>query len=265
MSKIRIFTGLFLAILLFAAGCKKKNATQDIMHSPFHQRISAFTSGLIPTDGNIVVEFTDTVPAAVPGNEVASSLVSISPKLQGKWTWFDNKTMRFVPAAKLQPDKKWQVTVNITKMYADEKDNFFFEFATLPQNFRVTTDALQMLSPDNATSFKQTGRIAVADGVEDKSIESMLTARHNGKNVEIKWQHTDSKIHLFEISPLSRLEKASELEISYNGNPIGVSEKGVITVAIPSINEFSVQSVQVVQSPRQLVRVVFSEIGRAHV
>ncbi|MDR2929009.1 MAG: hypothetical protein LBV41_12545 [Cytophagaceae bacterium] len=252
-------TLISLCIVIALAGCTGKKADNTTFHSPFHARIAAFTSGLISTDGNILVEFADSVPNALAGGDVPSAIVSVSPKLQGKWTWFDHKTMHFTPAEKLQPDKKWQVTVHLKKIFADEKDDFFFEFGTFPQNFRITTDVLHSVSADDVSALKFTGKVAVADGVADAEIEAMLEAELNGRNVAIAWQHADAKNHLFEISPIPRTDKAGKLEISYNGKAIGVSQKGEITVIIPALGEFSVQSVQVVQSPRQLVRVVFSD------
>jgi len=257
--KNRLLSGILLALVLFAAGCKDKKFDRFTFHSPYHARITAFTSGLIPTDGNILIEFADTVIGAAPGQEAQTSIITITPKLSGRLTWLDNKTLRFIPSAKLPPDKKWQVTVHLKKIFPDEKEDFMFEFGTLPQNFRISTEPLQLLDFDISDSYKLIGRIVVADGVEDKDIEAMLKASLGKSTIDIKWSHTDKKTHIFEVSPIKRSQNSAELIISYTGNPIGVSEKGNIIINIPGLNEFSVQSVDVIQSPRQKVRIVFSD------
>jgi len=173
--KKNLLSGLLIALILIAAGCNEKKS-RATFHSPFHARIAAFTSGLIPTDGNIIIEFADNIDGAEAGLDASPSIITITPKLSGRLIWLDNKTLRFIPSAKLLPDKKWQVTVHLKKIFPDEKDDFFFEFGTLPQNFRISTDALQLLDTDNSESYKLTGKIVVADGVEDKDIEAILKA-----------------------------------------------------------------------------------------
>jgi uncharacterized protein YfaS (alpha-2-macroglobulin family) len=248
---------LILAILVFAAGCKQK--ASKIAHSPFHARISAFTSGLIPTSGSILVEFTDSVPGSMPGAEAASSLVSISPKLAGKWSWVDHRTLRFFPEERLQPGQKWEVTLHLKKLFPDEKEDFFFYFGTLPQNYRVNVDPLKPAGDDDFSSYTQAGKVVLADDAENEAVESMLEADLNGNSVPIIWSHSDGKTHLFEIGPLARTDKAGKLEINHTGKPVSVDEKGEISITIPAINDFSVQSVQVIQHPRQLVRLTFSD------
>ncbi len=251
-------TMLFLAVIAFAAGCKQQQASK-ISHSPFHARISAFTSGLIPTNGNILVEFADSVPGSMPGAEASSSLITISPKLAGKWTWVDHRTLRFFPANRLQPDQKWEVTIFLKKIFPDEKDDFFFTFGTLPQNYRVNVEPVKPATDNDFNNYRVEGKVVLADEAENKTVETMLSAKLNGKSVPITWSHTDGKTHLFEIGPLARGEKQGKLEIAHTGEPVKVKEKGEILVSIPALNDFSIQSIQVIQHPRQLVRITFSD------
>ncbi|MCL2074557.1 MAG: MG2 domain-containing protein [Marinilabiliaceae bacterium] len=259
MKKHSIYCFL-IAIVLLTVSCKNKKIDNTTFHSPYHPRIAAFTSGLIPTDGSIIIEFADSVASAVFGQEVQSNVVSISPKITGKWVWLDHRTLRFTPSAKLPPDKKWKVNILMKKLFPNEKEDFFFEFGTLPQNYRVITDALQLFDSESADAYKLTGKIVTADGVSEKEIEAMLKASIGKTSHNIKWTHSDAKTHYFEISPIKRSENASELILEYNGKPIDVDSKGSIEVKIPGINDFIVQSVEIIQSPRQLIRVVFSDI-----
>ncbi len=258
MNKSKIFRLMLLFLVtIIIAGCKDK--ASKISHSSFHPRISAFTSGLIPTTGNIMVEFADSIPGSVPGSEVISSLVNISPKLHGTWSWIDHRTMRFIPTNSLLPDQKWEVTIHLKKIFKDEPEKFFFIFGTLPQNYRVNTDPLKPFSETDFANYKISGKVLLADDTDKKNVEEMIIARLNGKKVQITWNHSDGKSHLFEIGPLARTEKSGTLEITHTGEPVNVKEKGEIAIVIPAINDFSVQSVQVVQHPRQLVRITFSD------
>src|SRR5690554_8094912 len=55
-----------LLLLIILPACKSSNDS-PLSHSGYHQRVAAFTSALLPTNGSITVEFTDNVTAAVPG------------------------------------------------------------------------------------------------------------------------------------------------------------------------------------------------------
>lgn len=248
---------LVLTVIFIIVGCKQQ--TSRITHSPFHPLISAFTSGLITTNTNILVEFSDSIPGSTPGVEATASLITITPKLSGKWSWIDNRTLRFFPTERLKPDQKWEVTLHLKKLFPDEKENFFFTFGTLPQNYRVNIDPLKPAIENDFANYNLEGKIVLADDADNTAVESMLTAKLNKENTPINWNHADGKTHFFKIGPLPRSEKSTKLEIKHTGEPVNVEEDGEISVIIPSLTDFSVQSVQVIQSPRQLVRITFSD------
>ncbi|HKL71342.1 MAG TPA: MG2 domain-containing protein, partial [Marinilabiliaceae bacterium] len=249
---------LILFVFILFLGCNRTKKSDEISHSDYNQHIAAFTSGTIPTTSFLVVEFTDSITSSKPGQKVPSSLLSIEPSLKGEWTWVNHKTIKFTPENRLPAGKKWKVTVKLNKLFKDAID-FFFEVATLQQNYRVFIDPVQPSENSDFKAYNITGRLEVADDITWQEAESIVSATLNQKNQAIEWQHSSGKSHAFEISNLSRKEEAQELIIHHDGSSIGASGSGQEKINLPSINVFSVQNVEVVQQPAQMVRIVFSD------
>jgi hypothetical protein len=254
---LSILVATLVVALLSMTGCKR-SAPSEIAHSGFHPRIAAFTSGYIPTNGSFIVQFNDSVPSAMAGQTAPSSVASISPKVKGNWTWTDNRTLQFTPAARLEPGKTYQVTMHLKKLLEDEKEDFFFEVATIPQNYRITTNYLTPAAEGDYDNYKVTGSLTVADDITLDEAKAVLEAKAQNKTLPIAWTQTDGKTFLFEIVPLRRLESAYNLELHHSGEAIGATGADVIEIPIPAIGDFSVQAVETEQQPRQSIRFVFS-------
>lgn len=259
-----LLLSVVMAVLISFSGCNK-TTKNEISHSSFHPRVAAFTSGYIATNGSFTIEFNGAVQSAEPGAEAPASVATISPKVKGSWVWIDNKTLQFNPASKLESGKTYQITILLKKLFDNEKEDFFFEVATIPQNYRLTYDYLSPSTDGESNSYRLTGRLSVADDISDAEAEAMVSASANNKAVSISWQHPDGKNHHFEVSPINRKESAYNLILKHSGATIGVAEEGKEEILIPAIGDFSVLHVETEQQPRQLIRVVFSsalESGR---
>lgn len=250
-----------MLITLFALsfGSCKKSVSKEIFHSPFHPRIAAFTSGYISATGSFLVEFSDSVPSAVPGADAPASIASLSPKVSGKWNWVDHRTVRFVPASRLPSGQKWQVTMHLGKIFPGEKDDFHFGVATMEQNYRVILNTLQSASEGDFDNYKLSGKLLVADDITSVEARQIVSVTLNGKVLPVTWQHPDGKNHYFEVAPIERGTAQGNVSISHSGKAIGAKGEGVLTQAIPAKGEFSLLAVESEQQPRQVVRLVFSD------
>src|SRR5690606_7773555 len=161
---LSILVATLVVALLSMTGCKR-SAPSEIAHSGFHPRIAAFTSGYIPTNGSFIVQFNDSVPSAMAGQSPAASVASISPKVKGNWTWTDSRTLQFTPAARLDPGTTYQVTIHLKKLLEDEQEDFFFEVATIPQNYRIATNYLAPAEEGDYDNYKISGSLTVADDI----------------------------------------------------------------------------------------------------
>jgi uncharacterized protein YfaS (alpha-2-macroglobulin family) len=249
---------IILILLLSLCGCKQKNQTIETDHSPFNECIAAFSSGFIPTTGSFFVEFTDSVPGSVPGQKVSSSLVTIEPSLKGNWLWTDHKTIKFTPSVRLSTGQKWKITLHLKKLFKGE-DDFFFEIATIPQNYRVTLNSIQPAEQNDYKAYKITGRLQVADDITPEEASSMVSASIEDKTIAIEWQSPDGKTHLFEITPINRTTETQQLTITHTGDPINANGNGTEIIQIPALGDFTIQSTTIIQQPSQLIRVTFSE------
>lgn len=252
------FIYLILFLSIFFLGCNRTEKAVEVSHSGYSKYITAFTSGIVPTTSFILIEFSDSVSSSKAGTNVPSSLLSIEPNIKGDWTWVDHKTIKFTPANRLPSNKKWKVTVKLNKLFKEAGD-FFFEVATLPQNYRVSIDPIQPAEESNFKAYKITGRLEVADPITWQAAESIVSATLNQQKQTLEWQHPNEKTHLFELSYLPRKEETQELLILHDGSPIGAVGRGQEKIELPPLNEFSVQSVETIQQPSQMVRIVFSD------
>lgn len=253
-----ILLPLLLSALILVMGCNRTEKSVDASHSVYSQHIAAFTSGTIPTTSFFIVEFSDAIKSSKPGQKVSSSLLNIEPNLKGEWTWIDHKTIKFTPDKRLPSGEKWKVTVKLNKLFNDATD-FFFEVATLQQNYRVFIDPIQPAESSDFKAYNVSGRLEVADDITWQEAESMVSATIKDKKKFLNWQHSNGKSHIFELSNISREEETQELIIHHDGSLIGASGSGEEKIEIPSINDFSIQSVEVIQQPSQMVRIVFSD------
>ncbi|GAO29904.1 hypothetical protein [Geofilum rubicundum] len=252
-----LFVGTIFVALLWFSGCNRTEPS-EISHSGFHPRITAFTSGYIPTNGSFIVQFTDSVPSAMAGRSAPASVATITPRVKGSWSWTDSQTLQFTPEEKLHPGSTYQITLHLKQLLDGEKEDFFFEVATIPQNYRITTNYLAPAGEDDFENYKITGRLTVADDITLEEAQAVLEAETPDKDLPIAWTQTDGKTFLFEITPIRRQESAYKVELHHSGAVIGATGKDVIEIPIPAIGDFSVQAVETEQQPRQSIRFIFS-------
>lgn len=80
------------------------------------------------------IEFSGSAaPIELVGKSVATG-ISMQPQTSGQWTWIDDKTLRFVPAADWPVGQHYNVHFDIPKMFAHHvlMDDDHFEFDTQP-------------------------------------------------------------------------------------------------------------------------------------
>ncbi len=246
-----------ILLLVLTVNCRRTLPT-EIVQSSYNARISAFSTGYIPVTGYFMVEFSDTVKGIQPGRQASSSLATISPKINGSWQWTDHRTLRFTPSSPLPPGKEWQIAIHLSKLFPEQSKDFLFGVFTLPQNYRVQTQHLQMASANDFDNYKLAGQLTLANDISAAEAKKILQAKLNGTNIPIVWQHVSGTIHNFEINPIPRTEVKGLLQIIHSGKHIDSKDEGKIEFSIPALGDFSIQQIEVVQQPKQMIRVSFS-------
>ena len=263
---LRIAKALLLAlIIILHPQCKKKEKSQLMEIDPaFGSFISAFTSGTISNSSTLRIRLAEPYESEPAyDSPIDKELFDFNPSIKGSAYWVDDQTIEYRPDEKLKSNTVYTVSFFLSKIKNDvPKDlkTFTYQFKTIKQSFVVTIGGFKPVVNTDLTKNKIYGTINTSDVIDDGEIEKVLSGKQSGNDLPITWTHEgDGKTHNFEITDVIRAENEGEVEISWNGKPIDVDVKGKETVKIPSLSDFSVMSVRVVQQPEQYIVIQFSD------
>jgi uncharacterized protein YfaS (alpha-2-macroglobulin family) len=254
---------VFMLLLTLLFGCKKKAEPVFTIDPEFTSYVSAFTSGQVSKESNIMIRLMADYPEEIIANEsVKDKLFKFQPALKGMAYWTDQRTIEFVPENSLKSGTVYNVLFHLGKVseVPDHLKTFEFQFQTIAQTFSVHLEPLKSYSSGNMNWHKLTGTILTADVIHDEEIEKVLSAQQESQPLNISWIHgTSGTSHQFTIDSILRKEEPGSATVSWNGKPINVDLSGSETITIPALGDFSLMSISVVQHPEQYIRLVFSD------
>ena len=181
----------------------------------FSEYITAYTSGVIPSNSAIEIHFTPEF--ALKANKSVSDLFEFEPTVKGKTEWRDETTLVFTPAHLLKPETTFTVGLNFGKL-TDVKEKlkiFPLRIQTVKKDFHVTIGTLECPDAEGKT-YTLNGQILTADVIEPEEAENYLTAKLGRKKMLISWDHSFNLIHKFSIKEIVRTDKAQELLIAWD-------------------------------------------------
>ena len=249
-----------VVILTLAISCKKKDVEPNNLFK-FRDYISYTTSGLVSVADPIQINFANEVDNWEMGQEITENIVTISPFVQGKLTVANKHTLFFTPDESLEPATEYTVTVKLNDIYKhipDGFENYTFQFKTITPNFNIVTNNLQSYSKNwqyLESVLRSADVISLADA------KQLVSASQNGKKLPIVFNEINqrSKIFEFKIDSINRKIDDSEILVKWDGNLIKSDNKGENKIRIPGINNFTIVSVDVIQSPEQYLSINFSD------
>lgn len=252
-------TSLIVVTLLFS--CKDKKEELIEIDPAFSQYISAFTSGVVSAESNIRIILAEESPTAKPGQEIEEEVFDFEPDIEGKAYWIDPRTIEFEPSNPMKSGELYTAYFDLDKFLEvpDEHETFTFQFQTIHQSFTVEVNDFKTYQKTDLTRNRILGTVFTAD-VIDESVEKVLSAKQNGKKLDITWIHEDRKLHHFQIENVARKEEPGEVDIKWNGDKIDVDNNdGELTFEIPSLSDFKLMDIEVTQYPEQFATLKFSD------
>ena len=222
MKKINVLTGfLFLIIIIltgvFTISCKGKDVPPD------PDFIAAVSSGVLGKNDVIMVEFVYPQDISAP---LAAKAFVLTPKTEGTVSWQDEYTLIFTPSESLKYGQQYKVSVNVPGIPA-----FNFDFMTSIPVFSVWLDPVK-LSNDNDVLIS--GILLIDDDADISLLEQIVDSKELGRP---EWVHEDGD-HRFYFAPVQRGEASRTVEVTWNGNSIGIKSDGYTTVMIPGLEIF---------------------------
>ncbi len=255
---------LFLLLVLgLSFSCQKKQGNNQLP-AEINNYIYGYTSGTISKSSPVIVNFTQAVISPEElGSSPSSSLFSISPDVSGVLSWEDERSLRFDPDPSFDAGADYTVTINLKEIISDLPKNarsFDFSFHIREQYFEVVTVGLQTPNPQQLENQIFEGQILTADQATPEEVELVLAATQNNSNLNIDWEHfPEQNEHQFSIKGIKRADEASELQLNWQGDKMGVKLNGKESFEVPALGDFKVTDVKSFQSPQQYVSIRFSD------
>jgi uncharacterized protein YfaS (alpha-2-macroglobulin family) len=249
-------------IYYFMPGRSSKQP-DTFINPAFAEYVSSYTAGVISSGSSIRIILTkDVADSMLVGKETGVALFKFSPSIDGKAVWLDKRTLEFKPSNRLTSGQVYEVSFMISKlmeMPADMK-TFQYSFQVIPQNFEAGIENIKPYVKTELTRQKIEGVISTADFAENELVEKILVAKQSGSALKVNWSHTgDGRQHNFIIEDVTRKETADKVELSLNGNSLGVDRTDKLEVEIPALGDFKLMNARVVQNPNQHVILQFSD------
>ena len=240
---------LIIVLLISVLSCKEDNSKEV----QFNPNIAAFTSGNVSNQSEIMVRFAKKVESATPGGNVEDGIVKITPNVAGKIYWLDEQSLVFKPAERMSSGTKYDVSVDLSKVFEGEKGVFEFDFSTYQQRIRLSLESFV------SNSIK--GTIMFADAVSFEDAKKMVKATQKGNTLDIEWDEVAvAKEFNFRVNNVKRTESIGSVEVVADGRSVGIENIVKSEIQVPSITDFVINSSSITPAPNQTIEIAFSEL-----
>ena len=140
--------------------------------------------------------------------------------------------------------------------YEDLKFNTF----TLRRNFSVSVEGLKATESDQNSKYSLEGEVLTSVPLKNEEVEQIIKAEQAGDQLNVQWDHnTGNNRHHFSVKDIRRKSKLSYIDLSWNGKPLGIKEKGEKRIDVPSSGEFRLITTNVIHQPEQQIKLLFSD------
>lgn len=241
-------------VVLFGCRGEKTATSEAVKYNPF---VEAFTSGRISRFSPIYIFFNQDIPVEMQTVENARKWVSISPKVDGKFSYENNKILVFTPNTTFERDRTYEVDVDLSHWFETDRENarFRFSFATVPPVLRGHWEALDLAGRPDAYNFKAV--FYTSDREDPKTVEAAIRFNRKGNAV---WTHSaDGKKHLLSLHDVVASKEMEVLTADVVKNESGWKEEQLFAQPIPAAGEFQVYHVAYKTTPERYVEVTFTQ------
>ncbi len=259
----RYTTLVLVSLLVLFQSCKKKDgataATDNLFK--FKEYISYHTNGNQSIANPIRIGLAKPLTQFELAQELPPEYLQINPKVSGTLFVEEGNKLLFQPDELLKADTEYQVTLHLDQLYEGLEPGFkkyAFAFKTITPNFKIDLGQLQSYSKNWQYL---TGTLEASDILQAKKLASVIHSKQGDKNIPVKWNTTDNNTRFFSftIDSIQRYTADSALEISWNGDALGIDNKGKENFTIPGLNKFVVLDAKTATSPNASLSLNFSE------
>ena len=258
------FIFVLFAMSVFFTSCNNNKKKEIKIDKGFTAYITGFTSGIISNSDNLIIELSEDRKEA-PKDINLNELFTFTPSIEGKASWTANNEITFTPDDKLPNGQQYEASFALSKVMdvPSKYKTFTYSFQTKTQSADVYLKGMQAYNAKNFKWNKVEGDVETADFAETHAVEKMLSATQKSKRKKIRWQHyPELKKHHFVIDSILRTDDPSEVYLQWDLAQLGIKNANIKlpkTIEIPSISDFSVMNVKVINEPEQVVEIYLSD------
>ena len=271
MKSLRLILPVLVAMVIFSCVRTEKAPVKLSLKRPkdisevavpidkgFSDYIAGYTSGIVSVNSPVEIRFTPEFAATI-NRKNAAGLFLFEPVIRGNAEWTDELTLVFRPAKPLDPGTLYSGKLSLDRL-GPVKENlktFPIWIQTIRKDFIVTTGLLE--SSQEGDRYSLHGQITASDYIASQEVESYLQAKMGRKKMQVVWDHSDMLIHRFTVTDIIRSDSPQKLELSWDGSPVKVRQKGSSLVSIPALGDFSVTDIITVPGTGRNIDIVFSD------
>ena len=260
MKQLTRILALFTLLSLFSCDKKPDPSETDNLFR-FKEYISYTTYGTKSIAEPIEILLAKPLEQFELTQEIENGYLKIHPKTEGTLLVENQRKLIFKPSEYLQPNTEYTLSLNLGKLYPGtpkEFKEYTFSFKTIAPNFKVNLGNLQSYSKEWQYV---TGHVQSADLISSEDAQALVKASQKGKNLKLDWptEAGFAKFFEFTIDSIQRFVDDSEIEIAWNGKPIGSDFEGANTFPIPGQNNFTVVDAKASVAPNASLHLNFSD------
>ncbi|MCU0369944.1 MAG: MG2 domain-containing protein [Bacteroidales bacterium] len=257
--KIRI-TYLSLVFILLITGCVKPVKTAD--PAEFAEFISGFTSGVISKKDPVRIKIAPGKLKFETGKSLPDGIFSFDPSVKGSASLYAEDLLIFQPETSWPAGKTVRASLNLGKLIEvpDKFSTFNFQFSIIQPSFSVYPGNLVSTGDSDKKMKRAEGKLVSADAMELKDVRNLLSASSQDVTLNVRWE-TGAGLNEFEfvIDSLPRKEEPYQVELAWNGDPLGIDLEGSYIYEIPSIYDFLYLGYHASQGDEQYIDIMLSD------
>lgn len=260
----KIFLAFLSLCLLIGNHACVQTTKQKIQETgkEWYRYISAYSSGFISRKSQIRVLFVGNVGGEGKEPVSLADLMEFKPSISGTTEWKSVRELVFTPDRPLKPGATHQAVLHLNKIMKlpKEYERFGFSFTVIPPSFEIQTEGL---SPRDAADSNQQvlkGILTTSDGEEYAPVEKILSAEQDRQKLGLEWIHeTNGKRHLFIVKNIRRKNAESVVKLSWDGQPIGVTDSGTRDFSVPALGRFDLLAAEAAEGDPSYIMLRFSD------
>ena len=265
---------LIVISMVVLSSCFNQKKSIKVINPEIARYVSGFTSGAIGRKQSIRIELADQYgnPGGldstkdfydIPDKKVLEGIFEFSPSVKGRAIWLNRRVIEFIPDEPLTPNQFYTVGFNLDKVANVDKEElkkFEFQFTSYPLSVSVETSGLLTYNSYQTEWMYLKGVVKTSDYADTGEIKKILNAEWSGKVQKIRWGRSTSDNRFeFYIDSIQRKAGKEVILLKWDGSSVGSFDRGSREIHVPSLGDFNVEEVKLVDKDDQHLELYFSD------